>query len=471
MNRTSVSSAPARDEADGTPGSDSPLSHGLKQRHLSMIALGGVIGAGLFIGSGAGIAAAGPSIVLAYAASGLLVLFVMRMLGEMSAANPASGSFSVHAERAIGPWAGFTAGWMFWTLLCVGIAAEAIGAAGIMTSWLPGTESWMWVALFMALFCGTNLAAVSNFGEFEFWFAALKIAAIAIFLVLGTLAVLGVLPGTDAPGATNLTGDGGFLPNGVNGLVVGLLASVFAYGGLETVTIAAAESEDPRKGVAKAVRTAMWRIALFYVGSMLVIVTLIPWDAKSVVSDGPYVAVLDFLDIPAAGQIMNIVVLVALLSAMNANIYGASRMAYSLVARGEGPRVLGKVTGGVPRHAVLASSAFGFFAVLLSYWWPETVFKWLLNMVGAAVLVVWGFIAVAQLRMRRRLEREEPDKLTVRMWAFPYLTWVALAGVAAVLLLMLREGETRTQLFFTAGLTVVLAGVGYVRQRSKSRTG
>ncbi|MGG8407275.1 amino acid permease, partial [Streptomyces sp. 12297] len=154
---------PEREQAAAAPGSPAgpPLSNGLKQRHLSMIALGGVIGAGLFVGSGAGIAAAGPSIVLAYAASGLLVMFVMRMLGEMSAANPASGSFSVHAERAIGPWAGFTAGWMFWTLLCVGVAIEAIGAANIVSGWLPGTPPWLWVLVFMAVFCGSNLAAVS----------------------------------------------------------------------------------------------------------------------------------------------------------------------------------------------------------------------------------------------------------------------------------------------------------------------
>ncbi|PHQ50026.1 amino acid transporter [Streptomyces cinnamoneus] len=438
------------------------LSHGLKQRHLSMIALGGVIGAGLFVGSGAGIAAAGPSIVLAYAASGLLVMLVMRMLGEMSAANPASGSFSVHAERAIGPWAGFAVGWVFWTLLCVAVAAEAIGAASIMTSWFPGTDSWMWVALFMIMFTVANLAAVRNFGEFEFWFAALKVAAIGIFLILGILAIAGVLPGTDAPGGDNLTGEGGLFPTGVNGLVVGLLASVFAYGGLETVTIAAAESENPRKSVATAVRTSMWRIGLFYVGSMLVVVTLIPWNDKAVVEKGPYVAVLNHLDIPGAGQIMKVIVLAALLSAVNANIYGSSRMAYSLVARGKGPKFLGKVSGGVPRVAVVASAAFGFVAVLLSYWWPETIFKWLLNMVGAAVLVVWGFIAVAQLMMRKRIPE---DKLIVRMWLFPYLTWLALAGIVGVLALMLREEDTRIQLYFTGGLTLVLAAAGYVRQR------
>ncbi|WP_405742035.1 amino acid permease [Streptomyces sp. NBC_01525] len=467
MNGIPPSAATARERSDADPGGDggTPLSNGLKQRHLSMIALGGVIGAGLFVGSGAGIAAAGPSIVLAYAVSGALVMLIMRMLGEMAAANPASGSFSVHAGRSIGPWAGFTAGWMFTALLCVAVAAEAIGAAGIMTQWFPGTQTWMWVLLFMVIFCGANLASVSNFGEFEFWFAALKVAAIGIFLILGLLAIFGVLPGTSAPGATHLTGDGGFLPKGVDGLMVGLLASVFAYGGLETVTIAAAESKDPVRGVARAVRTAMWRIALFYVGSMAIIVTVIPWNDPSLTKSGPYVAVLDYLDIPAAGQIMNVVILVALLSAMNANIYGSSRMAFSLTSRGQGPAFLGKVSGGVPRRAVVFCSAFGFLAVLFSFWWPTTVFQWLLNMVGAAVLVVWGFIAAAQLRMRRQLERETPEKLVVKMWAFPFLTWVALAGIAAVLLLMLRDENQRIQLLFTGGFAVALAAIGLLRSK------
>ncbi|MER7620159.1 amino acid permease [Streptomyces sp. NPDC126503] len=460
--------APA-DRKDGASAPADGLSHGLKQRHLSMIALGGVIGAGLFVGSGAGIAAAGPSIVVAYALSGLLVMLVMRMLGEMSAANPASGSFSVHAERAFGSWAGFTAGWAFWFLLCVAVGLEGIGAAKIMTGWFPGTPEWAWVALFMLVFCGTNLAAVKNFGEFEFWFAALKVGAIVLFLGIGVLAIVGALPGSDAPGTTNLTGDGGFFPHGSEGLIVGLLASVFAYGGLETVTIAAAESEHPVQGVAKAVRTAMWRIALFYIGSMAVIVTLVPWDDKAVVEKGPYVATLDHLGIPAAGQIMNVVVLIALLSAMNANIYGASRMAGSLVARGQGPKALGRLYGGVPRPAVLVSSVFGFACVLLSYWRPNDIFIWLLNTIGAIILVVWFFIAASQLVLRRRTEREEPEKLVVKMWAFPVLTWVALAGMAAIFLLMAREEGTRVQLYWTGGLTVLLAAVGFVRQKAAAR--
>ncbi|WDO08357.1 amino acid permease [Streptomyces murinus] len=442
------------------------LSHGLKQRHLSMIALGGVIGAGLFVGSGAGIAAAGPSIVIAYALSGLLVMLVMRMLGEMSAAYPSSGSFSAHAERAIGPWAGFAAGWAFWVLLCTAVGLEGIGAAKIAQGWVPGSPQWMWVALFMVVFLGTNLAAVKNFGEFEFWFAALKVGAISLFLVLGVLALTGVLPGTDSPGTAHLTQ---FLPHGGQGLVIGLLASVFAYGGLETVTIAAAESEDPVRGVARAVKTAMWRIAVFYIGSMAVVVALVPWNDPEVVARGPYVATLDHLGIPGAGQLMNIVVFVALLSAMNANIYGSSRIAYSLVQRGQGPKVLAKVSGGVPRIGVATSCLVGFVCVLLSYWRPNDVFPWLLNMIGAVILVVWIFIAVSQLLLRRRIEREAPEKLVVRMWAFPYLTWVALAGMAAVFVLMARQPDTRVQLYSSGAMTLVLAAAGYAWQRVRAR--
>ncbi|MFE9902450.1 amino acid permease [Streptomyces achromogenes] len=445
---------------------DGSLSHGLKQRHLSMIALGGVIGAGLFVGSGSGIAAAGPSIVIAYALSGVLVMLVMRMLGEMSAAYPSSGSFSAHAERAIGPWAGFAAGWSFWVLLCTAVGIEGMGAAKIVHGWLPGTPQWMWVLLFMVVFCGTNLAAVKNFGEFEFWFAALKVGAISLFLILGVLAIAGVLPGTDAPGTSNLSD---FLPNGGDGLVIGLLASVFAYGGLETVTIAAAESQDPVRGVASAVRTAMWRIAVFYIGSMAVAVTLVPWNSDEVTAKGPYIATLEHMGIPGASQLMNVVILVALLSAMNANIYGASRIAFSLVERGQGPKVLARLSGGVPRIAVVTSSVLGFVCVLLNYWRPDDIFKWLLNMIGAVILVVWIFIAVSQLLLRRRIEREAPERLVVRMWAFPWLTWVALAGMAAIFVLMWREPDTRTQLYSSGGMALFLAAVGYGWQRLRAK--
>ncbi|MGW0696045.1 amino acid permease [Streptomyces sp. NBC_01578] len=457
------------------PTQQEPLSHGLKQRHLTMLGLGGVIGAGLFVGSGAGIAVAGPGIVVSYLIAGALAMLVMRMLGEMSAAIPASGAFSVHAERALGRWAGFSVGWLYWFLLVVVLAVEATAAAQIAHGWVPGVDQWAWVLAFMVVFTVTNLTAVKNFGEFEFWFAALKVTAIVIFLMLGLLAVFGLLPDTDPVGLTNLTGQGGFLPNGWGGVVSGVLTVVFAFGGLEVVTIAAAETDNPARAVGRAVRSAVVRILFFYVGSMLVIVTVLPWTAQQA-GLSPYVKVLDAIGVPSAGQIMNIVVFVALLSALNANLYGASRMVFSLAERGEGPRGLLKVSGnggggGVPRRAVLASVAFGFVSVLLNLKWPDSVFLYLLNSVGAVLLFVWGLIAASQLRLRRRLEREAPEALTLRMWCFPWLTWVTLATLVAVLVLMLTDDVARPQVLWSAGATglvLLVAGARELRDRRRA---
>ncbi|MCX4652338.1 amino acid permease [Streptomyces microflavus] len=447
-----------------------PLQHGLKQRHLTMLGLGGVIGAGLFVGSGAGIAVAGPAIVVSYLIAGTLAMLVMRMLGEMSAAMPASGSFSVHAERALGRWAGFSVGWLYWFLLVVVLAVEATAAAQIAHGWVPAVEPWAWVLLFMVVFTAANLTAVKNFGEFEFWFASLKVGAIVVFLGLGVLAVLGRLPDTDPVGMTNLTGQGGFLPNGWGGVVSGVLTVVFAFGGLEVVTIAAAETDDPARAVGRAVRSAVVRILFFYVGSMLVIVTVLPWTAQQA-GLSPYVKVLDSIGVPSAAQIMNIVVFVALLSALNANLYGSSRMVFSLAERGEAPRGLLKVSGGsqgkaggVPRRAVLASVAFGFVSVLLNLLWPDTVFLYMLNSVGAVLLFVWALIAASQLRLRARLEQAAPGALTLRMWWFPYLTWLTLAGLFAVLVLMLTDDAARPQVLWSAGATALVLLVAVGRQ-------
>ncbi|MEU3964070.1 amino acid permease [Streptomyces buecherae] len=453
----------------GAAGTEEPLAGGLKQRHMTMLGLGGVIGAGLFVGSGAGIAVAGPGIVLSYLLAGALAMLVMRMLGEMSAAMPASGAFSVHAERALGRWAGFSVGWLYWFLLVVVLAVEATGAAGIAHGWVPEVPQWAWVLLFMVVFTAANLAAVRNFGEFEFWFAALKVGAIVLFLVLGLLAILGVLPDTDAVGLTNLTGQGGFLPEGWGGVISGVLAVVFAFGGLEVVTIAAAESDDPARAVGRAVRSAVWRIVFFYIGSMLVIVTVLPWTDMAP-GESPYVAVLDHIGVPAAGQIMNVVVFVALLSALNANLYGSSRMIFSLAERGEAPRALLRVgSGGVPRRAVFASVAFGFVSVLLNLKWPDSIFQYLLNAVGAVLLFVWALIAASQLRLRSRMGPAAVAALPLRMWAFPWLTWAALVAMAGVLVLMLTDDGARPQLLWSAGATAAVLAVAGVREVVKRR--
>ncbi|MFF8375363.1 amino acid permease [Streptomyces sp. NPDC015661] len=420
-----------------------------------MIALGGAIGAGLFVGSGVGIAAAGPGILVSYGLAGVLTVLVMRMLGEMSAARPVTGSFAEHARRAFGPWAGLLAGWMYWALLVVSVAAEAVAAAHIVGGWLPAVPGWVWVAVFMSVFTVSNLAGVRNFGELEFWFAGLKIAAIVGFLLLGAVVVLGLMPGAPSPGAGHLLHDGGFLPHGWYGVAVGIVAAVFAFGGLETVTIAAAECDDPVRAVRAGVRAVMWRVAVCYLGSMAVIVTLVPWDAPAV-ADGPYAAVMDRIGVPGAGDVMKAVVLVALLSAMNANIYGSSRMLYALVGRGDAPRALGGLGGrsGVPYAAVLASAAFGFVSVVLSMVWPRTVFPFLLNSIGAAILLVWALIAASHLRLHGPSVRAA----------------VALASIGGVLLFMLGDAASRTQLLTTGGWALALLVLAWVRGLRRART-
>ena len=433
----------------------------LRQRHLTMIALGGVIGAGLFVGTGAGIALAGPAVLISFGLAGFLALLVMRMLGEMAAEHPSGGAFSVHAEKAIGPWAGFTVGWLYWATVGVVLAVEATGAAKIAAGWLPAVPQWAWVLIFMSALTAVNLTDVRNFGEFEFWFAGLKVAAIVLFLVLGAAAVAGLVPGVGSPGIHNLQD---FLPHGWSGVIAGFMAVVFAFGGLEVVTIAAADAEDPKHAIGKAVRTSMTRLLVFYLGSMAVVVTLLPWN-DSEVGASPYVAVLDRLGIPAAGQIMNVVIFVALLSAINATLYGAARMLCSLAERGEAPKALLAKQHGVPRNAVLASVAFGFFSVILNYLWPDTVFLLLLNAVGSALLVVWAFIAVSQIRLRRAIANP-----AVPMWGYPYLSWLALAGIAAVIVLILNDEQARGQILSTGVLVAVVAAIGLSRSALRRRS-
>ncbi|MCP2249192.1 aromatic amino acid permease [Lentzea aerocolonigenes] len=426
-----------------------------------MIALGGVIGAGLFVGTGAGIALAGPAVLISFTAAGLLALLIMRMLGEMAAEHPSGGAFSVHAEKAIGPWAGFTVGWLYWSAVGVVLAVEATAAAKIAAAWIPAVPQWTWVLVFMSTLTAVNLANVRNFGEFEFWFAGLKIAAIVLFLALGAAAIAGLFPGIESPGITNLED---FLPNGWSGVLAGFMTVVFAFGGLEVVTIAAADAEDPKQAIKKAVRTSITRLLVFYLGSMAVVVTLLPWN-DSRVGTSPYVAVLDRLGIPAAGQIMNVVIFVALLSAINATLYAAARVLCSLAERGEAPKALLDKTNGVPRNAVLASAAFGFFSVVLNYLWPDTVFLVLLNAVGSVILVVWGFIAISQIRLRRTMNNP-----AVPMWGYPYLSWLTLTAIVAIILLMLSDEQARVQILSTGALVAVVTAVALSRSASRRRS-
>ncbi|QES41635.1 MULTISPECIES: amino acid permease [Streptomyces] len=448
------------------------LKAGLKNRHLSMIAIGGVIGAGLFVGSSSGIAAAGPAILISYALVGTMVVLVMRMLGEMAAARPASGSFSTYADQALGRWAGFSIGWLYWFFWVVVLAVEATAGAVILNGWIPAVPQWGWALIVMVVLTATNLVSVGSYGEFEFWFAGIKVVAIGGFVVIGLLAVFGVLPGSDNPGDgfAHLTDAGGFMPKGAGAILTGVLMVVFSFMGSEIVTLAAGESEDPQRAVTKATNSVIWRIGVFYLGSIFVVITLLPWNDKSITEDGSYVAALNSIGIPHAGQVMNVIVLTAVLSCLNSGLYTASRMAFSLGQRGDAPKAFARTNArGVPQAAILGSVVFGFVAVWFNYQWKDTVFDFLLNSSGAVALFVWLIISFTQLRMRGIILREEPEKLVVKMWLFPYLTWVTIAMISFVLVYMLTDEAGRKQVLLSLLAAAFVVVFSLVREKVRPR--
>ncbi|WP_319643831.1 amino acid permease [Gephyromycinifex aptenodytis] len=434
------------------------LRSGMKGRHLVMMSLGSAIGAGLFVGSGAGIAAAGPAVLISYIVAGLIVVAIMRMLGEMVAASPDSGAFSVYAGRALGPAAGFAMGWLWWIQLVVVIAAEATAAAQILVGMWDFAPQWVLALVFMVALTAVNLIGVQHFGEIEFWFALMKVAAVIAFLVVGLVYLADFLP-APSPGLSNLTAHGGFVPLGWHGIAAGLLVVVFAFGGIEILAVAAAETENPAHNVDRAIRTVVWRILVFYMGSVAIMVAVLPWNAKGL-NASPFVAVLEQVGWRYAAVAMGAIVVLALLSALNANLYGASRMIYSLAQRGLAPHALTPLDKrGVPRRAVFASVAFGFVAVFLNYVWAEEVLGILLNVVGSTIIVTWIVTICSHIVLRRRAE-QAGVRLPLPMWAFPYLSYLTLAAVLGIVALGMTVPTIRGQLLATGSLMVVLLIVG-----------
>lgn len=454
--------------ATPTPSGDRSLRQSMKPRQLVMISLGGAIGTGLFVGSGSAVGVAGPAILISFLLAGLIVVLVMRMMGELVAANPSSGAFSVHAEKAIGPVAGRTIGWLYWVQVVAVVAAEATAAAAITSSAISWIPQWAAALAFMTLFTVVNLAGVARFGAFEYWFAAVKIAAVLAFLGVGLALLMGWLPGVHSPGMENLTAHGGFAPTGITGVAAGLLIVIFAFGGTEVVAIAAAETTDPERNVARAVRTIVWRILVFYVGAVMIIVSIVPWQTPALAT-GPFVEVLSVARIPGAAALMGLVIVVALLSSLNAMLFSASRMIFSLSERGAAPKrfsVLGRDS--VPRNAVLASVAFGFVTVLINVVAPDKVLPMLLNVVGSTILVLWFFVTVSQIRLRFRARRNgTEDQLPLKMWCFPYLSYLTLALLSGIVVLAMFDSAARNQLLATVGLTTAIAVLSWMGLRRR----
>nr|WP_188649162.1 amino acid permease [Marinithermofilum abyssi] len=430
-----------------------------------MISIGGVIGAGLFVGSGAVIHSAGPGSIISYALAGLLVVFVMRMLGEMAAARPSSGSFATYARDAIGPWAGYTIGWLYWFFWVIVIAVEATAGAGILKYWLPNAPLWLMSLILTILLTLTNVYSVKSFGEFEYWFSLIKVVSITVFILMGIAVILGLFPGTESPGLSNLFGRGGFMPLGLGSVFLGITVVIFSFMGSEIVAIAAGESGEAEKAVRVATNSVIWRILVFYIGSIAIVVTILPWNSANVLKS-PFVAVLEHIGVPSAAQIMNFIVLTAVLSCLNSGLYTNSRMLYAMAQRGDAPKAFLKLNkNGVPVRAILFGTVFAYIGVIFSYISPDTVFLFLVNASGGVALLVYLVIAISHLVMRKKLEREEPEKLTVKMWLFPYLNWLTIASITTILISMFFIPSSRSQVTLTLLLAVLVVGSFFLFKR------
>ncbi|WP_231644348.1 amino acid permease [Mycolicibacterium baixiangningiae] len=447
---------------DGAP--ESALGTSLKPRHITMISIAGVIGAGLFVGSANAIKEAGPAVLISYFLAGTLVVLVMRMLGEMATANPDTGSFSVYSERALGGWAGFSTGWLYWWFWVLVIPVEATAAASILSD-LVGWPQWFWALAVTVLLTATNLVSVGNYGEFEYWFALIKVVAIVAFIGIGAAAIFGLIPDSQVSGIHSLWEPDGFMPNGFGAVIAGMLVTMFSFMGTEIVTIAAAESPDPTTGISKAVNSVIWRISLFYIGSIFVIVALMPYDS---LDNGSYQTTLEAIGIPGSKIVMDLVILTAVASCLNSSLYTASRMLFSLGQRRDAPALVGKLTGnGVPWVAVLASMVVGFLAVIGNYLLPEKIFGYLLATSGAIALFVYLAIAVSQFVLGRTMRAAE-ERAPVKMWLFPYLTVAVIVAIVAVLILMAFDPDQQSATFLSLISAAFIVGAGVFVHRRRS---
>ena len=425
-----------------------------------MIAIGGIIGAGLFVGSSTSIATVGPAVIITYAISGLVILMIMRMLSEMAMTSPRTGSFTEFVRLGLGHGAGFVAGWLYWYFWVVVVPVEAIAGAVIIRQWLPQFAVWEIGTSLLALMTGVNLLSTRSYGEVEFWLSSTKVAAIIVFILLGAAWAFG-FTSPAGPTFANLTAYGGFAPNGYAAVLAGVTSVIFSVVGAEISTIAAAESNEPAKTIAKAATTVAIRILLFYILSIGLIVSILPW--KSIVpGESPFTQTLVLMNIPGAATFMSLIVLVAVLSCLNSSLYVTSRVLFVLAAKGDAPNWLVALTGRqVPARSILVGSLFGYLALAASVLSPQMVFSFLINSSGATMLIIYLMVCAAQIRHRRMLESVAPERLVLRMWWFPYASYITAGAMLAVLIAMAFKHDLAVQLI-TSLVVAALVWLAYV---------
>ncbi|HWM68112.1 MAG TPA: amino acid permease [Steroidobacteraceae bacterium] len=439
------------------------LTRSLKSRHIQLIALGGTIGVGLFLGSAGAIHKAGPGLLLSYALGGIAIFYIMRALGELLTYRPVAGSFASYAEEFVGPFAGFVTGWSYWFMWVVTAMAELTAIGIYVHFWLPDVPQWLPGLIALAILYGTNTLAVRVYGELEFWFALLKIITI-LGLILSGLVVIFFKVG--ALGATasfsNLWTHNGFMPFGLLGVLLTLQIVMFAYSGVELIGVTAGEAENPEVVLPRATNSIIFRILLFYVGALIVIMSLVPWDELNP-DMSPFVMMFDKMGIPGAASIINIVVITAAASSCNGGIFSTGRMLYALALRGQAPKALGQLSKRhVPVAGVHLSVAVMLIGVILNYVVPKEVFTWVTSIALIGTLWTWIIIMYAHKNYRRAVTEGRARAVGYQMPGWPFANWAVIIFLLVVAAMFALDPDTRVALY-VAPFWFGLLGVAYSR--------
>jgi L-asparagine transporter-like permease len=449
---------------------ESGLRRSLSARKLSMIAIGGAVGTGLFLGSGFAIGTAGPSVLLSYVIGALIALLLMGCLAEMTVTHPTTGSFGTYAEYYVSPLAGFMVRYTYWTCIVLAVGTEVTAIALYMKFWFPGVPGWIWIAAFSGALIVVNALSVNTFGTVEYWFSLLKISAIVAFILLaGYLVARGnpTDPQTAAGsiGFGNYTAYGGFLPHGIGGMWVAVIMAIFSFLSIEMIAVAAGEAAQPEVAITRAFFSTVVRLVLFYILTLALMLAVLPWNLAGS-TKSPFVMVMEALHVPAAGGVMNFVILIAALSAMNSQLYISTRMMFSLSRAGQAPKRLGALTArGIPFNALLVSTSGIAVATVLSVISPGGAF---LMMVGISVfgaMFTWMMIFVTHFFFRRARARDGSAPAKFRMWGFPFTTLLGAGLMAALLLTTAFTDAFRMTLAFGLPYLALLAAVYYLRLR------
>lgn len=461
---------------DPTPGSieqSEQLSRQLTSRQVSMIAIGGAIGTGLFLGSSLAVHTAGPGVILSYVIGAAITLLLMGALSEMAVAHPTAGSFGVYAEIYLNPWAGFTVRYTYWAAQCIAMGGEATAIAIYCQWWFPNTPKWLWILGFSCALLYVNARSVGSFGSFEYWFAMIKVVAIVLFIVFGASLLMGLGP-RPAIGVSNLTAHGGFLATGWRGMWMAMVFVIFSYLGTEVVAVTAGEARQPEIAAPQAMRSMVARLIVFYLGAIFVLVCIVPWNQIQPGADvtaSPFVKVFQLIGVPAAAHIINFVVITAAASSMNCDLYLVSRMMFSLARGGYAPAAFGGVSShGTPLPALLVSAASLGLAIVIALLYPEGAYVYLFGVSLFGGLYVWLMIFVTHLFFRPKWEAQGRPRLPVRMIGYPYTSILGAAAILAILATTWWVQGMRVTLIAGLPWLGLLTAAYFLRSMTRKRT-